>query len=111
MNIGAIKSTFECAKKNERHHNAAETRYWCDQYRMLAKWAIEQLEKQQVEDELDKHATELRKQYLKPEPPMEKFCIYDMVDTGHHSLQLVFKSRKHANEFKAAHGINQPEQS
>ena len=49
MNIEVIKSTFNMAVKNERHHNNAETRYWCDQYRLLAKLAIQQLEKQDQE--------------------------------------------------------------
>lgn len=39
------------------------------------------------------------------QPLMDKFCITGMIDVGHHSLQLIFKSRKHAEEFKAAHGI------
>ncbi len=48
--------------------------------------------------------------YFLPEPPQRKplsdeFCITDMIDVGHYSLQLMFKSRKHADEFKAAHGI------
>lgn len=45
MSIEAMKSTFECAKKNERHDKVSETRYWCDQYRMLTEWAIKLLEK------------------------------------------------------------------
>ena len=45
MSIKIIKSTFNMAVLNERHHNNAETRYWCDQYKLLAKWAIQELEK------------------------------------------------------------------
>ena len=45
MNIRTIKSTYECALKNERHDRVSETRYWCDQYRLLAKLAIDELEK------------------------------------------------------------------
>jgi len=32
----------------------------------------------------------------------DEFCITNMVDVGHYSLQIVFKSRKNADEFKAA---------
>ena len=32
----------------------------------------------------------------------DEFCITNMVDVGHCSLQIVFKSRKNADEFKAA---------
>ena len=32
----------------------------------------------------------------------DEFCITNMFDMGHHSLQIVFKSRKNADEFKAA---------
>ena len=46
MSKETIKSTFECAKKNERHDKVSETRYWCDQYRMLTEWAIKLLYKQ-----------------------------------------------------------------
>ena len=35
----------------------------------------------------------------------DEFCITNMVDVGHCSLQIVFKSRKNADEFKAAHNI------
>ena len=32
----------------------------------------------------------------------DEFCITNMFDMGHYSLQIVFKSRKNADEFKAA---------
>ena len=35
-------------------------------------------------------------------PLTDEFCITNMVDLGHCSLQIVFKSRKNADEFKAA---------
>ena len=32
----------------------------------------------------------------------DEFCITNMFDMGHYSLQIVFKSRKNADEFKAS---------
>ena len=34
---------LETHSKNESHRTLAETRYWCDQYKLLAKTAIEAL--------------------------------------------------------------------
>jgi hypothetical protein len=48
MSFQTIKSTYECALKNERHDTVAETRYWCGQYKLMAKWAIEELERQAI---------------------------------------------------------------
>ena len=49
MSIQTLKSTFASAKKNERHDKVSETRFWCDQYRMLTEWAIKLLEKKSIE--------------------------------------------------------------
>jgi hypothetical protein len=52
MSIEAMKQALEAHKKNERHHTVAETRYWCEQYKLLAKQfiqAIEQAEQQEPE--------------------------------------------------------------
>ena len=38
-------------------------------------------------------------------PLTDEFGITDMIDVGHYSLQLMFKSREDADKFKAAHGI------
>jgi hypothetical protein len=38
-----IELTLEAHKKNERHNTVAETRYWCNQYKLLAHQAIEAL--------------------------------------------------------------------
>jgi len=48
MSFQTIKSTYECALKNERHDTVAETRYWCGQYKLMAKWAIEELERKAI---------------------------------------------------------------
>jgi hypothetical protein len=48
MKTQTIRSVFENALKNERHDKNSETRYWCGQYRLMAKWAIEQLEQQAI---------------------------------------------------------------
>lgn len=39
------------------------------------------------------------------QPLTDEFGITDMIDVGHYSLQLMFKSREDADKFKAAHGI------
>lgn len=36
----ALTQELDAHKKNERHSNVAETRYWCDQYKRLAERAI-----------------------------------------------------------------------
>lgn len=175
MSIEVMKSTFECAKRNERHDKVSETRYWCDQYRMLADWAIKLLERQAIAEaekrtlsskvndarvhaERDKQRdsamkllTESKKQepyaytymgikaddsqhgphlcwkpeymdvmshskgaiaiplYTYPQPkrkPLAKeFGITSAIDIGLCSLQIVFKSRQHADAFKQAHNL------
>ena len=39
----ALKLALESNREHERHHTLAETRYWCDQYKLLAQQAIEAL--------------------------------------------------------------------
>lgn len=39
----ALKLALEAHRKNERHRTLAETRYWCDQYKLLAQQAIKAL--------------------------------------------------------------------
>jgi hypothetical protein len=34
--VAVLKNQLASAIKNERHNNLAETRYWCDQYKLLA---------------------------------------------------------------------------
>jgi hypothetical protein len=38
--LEAAKQALKAAKRNERHRTVAETRYWLNQYRMLAEQAI-----------------------------------------------------------------------
>ena len=38
-----LKKALEANLKHERHRTLAETRYWCDQYKLLAQQAIEAL--------------------------------------------------------------------
>ena len=54
MKTQTIRSVFENALKNERHDKNSETRFWCGQFKLLAKLAIEQLEKQAIA-EAEKH--------------------------------------------------------
>jgi len=44
----AMKLALEAHKKNERHNTVAETRYWCDQYKLLAEQALAQPEQESV---------------------------------------------------------------
>ena len=39
----ALKRALESNREHERHQTLAETRYWCDQYKLLAQQAIEAL--------------------------------------------------------------------
>jgi hypothetical protein len=45
--IEVLKQTFADAKRNERHKNVAETRYWLNQYKLIAEQAIAELESQE----------------------------------------------------------------
>lgn len=38
--VRRLREALKQAEKNERHRNNAETRYWCDQYKQLAKAAL-----------------------------------------------------------------------
>lgn len=40
--IEALKLALTDAKRNERHNNVAETRYWLNQYKLIAEQAIAQ---------------------------------------------------------------------
>jgi hypothetical protein len=40
----ALKLALEAHKKNERHQTVAETRYWCQQYKLLAEQFIQAIE-------------------------------------------------------------------
>jgi hypothetical protein len=54
MSIEAMKLALEAHKKNERHQTVAETRYWCQQYKLMAEQfiqAIEQAEQPACEHE------------------------------------------------------------
>jgi len=45
--IEALKQALTDAKRNERHNNVAETRYWFNQYKLIAEQAIAELESQE----------------------------------------------------------------
>jgi hypothetical protein len=45
--IEVLKQAFTDAKRNERHNNVAETRYWLNQYKLIAEQAIAELESQE----------------------------------------------------------------
>jgi hypothetical protein len=45
-NIKAMKLALDAHKKNERHLTVAETRYWCEQYKLLAEQAISEAEQE-----------------------------------------------------------------
>ena len=43
MTQEALKLALKMHRKNESHRTLAETRYWCEQYKLLAQQAIEAL--------------------------------------------------------------------
>ena len=45
--IEVLKRALADAKRNERHNNVAETRYWLNQYKLIAEQAIAELESQE----------------------------------------------------------------
>ena len=45
--IEVLKQAFADAKRNERYNNVAETRYWLNQYKLIAEKAIAELESQE----------------------------------------------------------------
>jgi hypothetical protein len=45
--IEVLKQALTDAKRNERHNNVAETRYWLNQYKLIAEQAIAELESQE----------------------------------------------------------------
>jgi len=45
--IEVLKEALADAKRNERHNNVAETRYWLNQYKLIAEQAIAELESQE----------------------------------------------------------------
>ena len=45
--IEVLKQAFTDAKRNERHNNVAETRYWLNQYKLIAEQVIAELESQE----------------------------------------------------------------
>jgi hypothetical protein len=44
MSIEAMKLALDAHKKNESHRTIAETRYWCEQYKLLAEQLIQSIE-------------------------------------------------------------------
>jgi hypothetical protein len=44
--IEVLKQALTDAKRNERHNNVAETRYWLNQYKLIAEQAIKELKSQ-----------------------------------------------------------------
>jgi hypothetical protein len=51
--IEVLKQALTDAKRNERHNNVAETRYWLNQYKLIAEQAIAELESQEPVGEVD----------------------------------------------------------
>jgi predicted RNase H-like HicB family nuclease len=45
--IEVLKKALTDAKRNERHNNVAETRYWLNQYKLIAEQVIAELESQE----------------------------------------------------------------
>ena len=50
MTVEAMKKMLKEAKRNERHRTVAETRYWLDQYRLIAEKAVTALEQAQKQE-------------------------------------------------------------
>ena len=55
MSKEAMKLALEHAKRDERHMNHAETRYWCRMYRDIAEKAIEALAEQPAQQVVDSY--------------------------------------------------------
>ena len=49
--LTGLRTRFEAAKRDERHHNAMETQYWLEQYRQIADSATAILSKQAAQVE------------------------------------------------------------
>jgi hypothetical protein len=65
MSIEAMKQALEAHKKNERHRTVAETRYWCDQYRLLSEQAIAAIEAAEKQD-VEQSSTESKETFDQP---------------------------------------------
>jgi hypothetical protein len=60
-----LKQALADAKRNERHNNVAETRYWLNQYKLIAEQVIAELESQEPVAWIDRDG------YLYKKPPKD----------------------------------------
>jgi hypothetical protein len=74
-----MRMALEAHKKNERHRTVAETRYWCEQYKLLAITAIE---KCLANDALEKKAENAREIGLDYEPEISAGPITPEMQAG-----------------------------
>lgn len=44
LKVEQLKERLKSAKQNERHGRVAESRYWCEQYKMIAEAAVAALQ-------------------------------------------------------------------
>jgi len=56
--IEVLKQALTDAKRNERHNNVAETRYWLNQYKLIAEQAIAKLESEKPVGKLQEPTVE-----------------------------------------------------
>jgi hypothetical protein len=86
MTKDELKLALKHAKRDERHLSNAETRYWCDQYKLLATQAIEDLA-QQALDRKAENARELGLDY-EPEKTVCPFCTSEWVTAEQHDRNV-----------------------
>jgi hypothetical protein len=73
--IEVLKQALTEAKRNERHNNVAETRYWFNQYKLIAEQAIAQL----ALDAKAENARELGLDYEPVCPECKAGVLYECV--------------------------------
>ena len=56
MTQEALELTLKVHRKNESHRTLAETRYWCEQYKLLAQQAIKALAQRTEQEPVAKYS-------------------------------------------------------
>jgi glucokinase len=99
MSIEAMKLALEAHHKNERHNSVAETNYWCNQYKLLAHQAIQELVKQeQGEPDYKTLAIQLQQQRTWVGLTNKDYNeIFEKARSGEHAVQLAESKLKEKN--------------
>ena len=120
--IEVLKLALADAKRNERHNNVAETRYWLNQYKLIAEQAIAELESQEpvawTSDDMAYRPSGLPQDFVKhevesvydwsdwvcpnPEQYFMKCCDCGLV----HEMQFKVAKYKLGNECEFVEDIN-----